>query len=365
MLHDPAFGLVCQQRDANGDWQKPASYLWGKWLDERMEEAENKRLLYVACTRAADLLILSGRKGERECWLKDLLQAWQINDQGEEIELGPCQGYAVAVHRPAQPPEEAQTQTEGSSTGPETPQPVMPQMPALAMPLPALARSRPTAVTDLLQRLAEEEGELPTVRPAVRVESGDRRVYQAPRYLIGNVVHRVLADWDCLAIPAEELSQRLAAYAQREGIVSRDSLRHAITRAGAMLDNLRRSRLFQEISGSSERHSEAPFTLQTPLGPLHGIIDLLYRDKQGRWTLVDWKTEWIQAEQVAERVEQHRLQVAVYALAARQILGAMPRSLLCFLEAGAATHEFTEDELLAAWQQVSGQSSHDCGLTTS
>ena len=35
------------------------SQLWFT-LYEQMEEAENRRLLYVACTRAADRLILSG-----------------------------------------------------------------------------------------------------------------------------------------------------------------------------------------------------------------------------------------------------------------------------------------------------------------
>ena len=62
ILHDPAFGLVCKHRDNNGDWQKPASYLWGEWMNQRMDLAESARQLYVACTRAGDLLILSGRQ---------------------------------------------------------------------------------------------------------------------------------------------------------------------------------------------------------------------------------------------------------------------------------------------------------------
>ena len=72
ILHDPEFGVVCQLRDANGDWVKPASYLWAEWLNERMELAESRRLLYVACTRAADLLILSGKPGEPRSWLTAL-----------------------------------------------------------------------------------------------------------------------------------------------------------------------------------------------------------------------------------------------------------------------------------------------------
>jgi ATP-dependent exoDNAse (exonuclease V) beta subunit len=119
-----------------------------------------------------------------------------------------------------------------------------------------------------------------------------------------------------------------------------------------MLDNLRRSPLFREIGQSSQRYSEVPFTMKTSMGTLHGMIDLLYRDQQGLWQLVDWKTEWVQAGRVGEQIEHHRLQMAIYALAAQQRLGVVPRSLLCFLGAGATIHEFEPDELSAAWQQV-------------
>ena len=83
ILHDPMFGLVCQVREENGDWAKPMSYRWAEWLDGRMEQAESKRLLYVACTRAADLLILSGSAKENGSWLGTLAAAWDL-DLGEE-----------------------------------------------------------------------------------------------------------------------------------------------------------------------------------------------------------------------------------------------------------------------------------------
>ncbi len=78
LLHDPAFGLVCRLRDPQMDWLRPPSYLWGEWFSRRMEEAENKRLFYVACTRAADLLIFSGKAGDRHAWMRQVLQIWDI-----------------------------------------------------------------------------------------------------------------------------------------------------------------------------------------------------------------------------------------------------------------------------------------------
>ncbi|MCA9947840.1 MAG: hypothetical protein KC449_30370, partial [Anaerolineales bacterium] len=84
ILHDPAFGLVCQRRDELGEWQKPAGFLWAEWLNEQMELAESKRLLYVACTRAADLLILSGRQSGGANWLNDICAAWEIEAEGDK-----------------------------------------------------------------------------------------------------------------------------------------------------------------------------------------------------------------------------------------------------------------------------------------
>ncbi|MCB9643541.1 MAG: UvrD-helicase domain-containing protein [Myxococcales bacterium] len=78
ILHDPAFGLVCKLRDAQQEWIRPSSYLWGEWFSRRMEEAENKRLFYVACTRAADLLIFSGKVGDRNSWMRQVLELWDI-----------------------------------------------------------------------------------------------------------------------------------------------------------------------------------------------------------------------------------------------------------------------------------------------
>lgn len=96
ILHVPAYGLVCKQRDRNGDWHKPASYQWGEWLDGLMEAAESKRLLYVACTWAADLLVLSGRSSGSNTWLVDILDIWEIDAGGPADDILDREGFSVA-----------------------------------------------------------------------------------------------------------------------------------------------------------------------------------------------------------------------------------------------------------------------------
>jgi ATP-dependent exoDNAse (exonuclease V) beta subunit len=100
ILHDPLYGMVCQLRDDQGDWQKPASYLWAEWQEDQMEQAENKRLLYVACTRAADMLILSGRLGDKGSWLQEIMTAMEIEAGGDGERLEARDGYSIRIVEP-------------------------------------------------------------------------------------------------------------------------------------------------------------------------------------------------------------------------------------------------------------------------
>ncbi len=80
ILANAAYGLLAAWQDGEAKTVKPASYQIGEWEDRQMDTAENKRLLYVACTRAADWLLLIGQKGKSNCWLAQMGAAWQIPD---------------------------------------------------------------------------------------------------------------------------------------------------------------------------------------------------------------------------------------------------------------------------------------------
>ena len=202
ILHDPAIGLVCKVRDGNGDWQSPPSYGWGRWQVEQMEEAENKRLLYVACTRAADRLILSGKLGSgwEKGWLGQILAAWSIEPEGEEEKLwtsdaletdGPP--FRVHVYRPTEQAESL------SAERPQTPaHSGLTRVPDLSRPLPAAESQESVTVTRFLRdaERSDADDELPPLRPAVRPMQADRLFHPVPRYLLGNIVHRALDDLD-------------------------------------------------------------------------------------------------------------------------------------------------------------------------
>jgi ATP-dependent helicase/nuclease subunit A len=341
ILHDPAFGLACKRRDENGEWQKPASYAWAEWQDGRMEEAESKRLLYVACTRAADLLILTGKSGGGGSWLHQLLEGWGVEPAGEATEVVQRDGYSLRVNRPMDRPEPLEAAAGLARTSPG-----MAEMPALAQPL-SREWPAPLAVTDLVRRSAVDGEASPEMRPAVIRSSGNGKARHAPKWLIGRVVHHALADWQVLSLPRRELESRLELYARREGAGPGGALRHAVATSRRMLERLRGSALYEEIASARKCYGELPFTMETAQGLRHGKIDLLYQDGDGVWRLIDWKTEWSPAEMLLVRAQEHQLQVAVYALAAERLLGVQPAASVCFLDPELILHTYPRSELSA------------------
>lgn len=349
ILHDPAFGLVCKQRDEYGDLQTPAGYAWGQWLINRMEAAENKRLLYVACTRAADLLILSGRQGERISWLSDITEVWQVETAGNEDEIQKRDGFCIRVRRPSyHPPDEvipAQADATGSGIA---------ELPALAQPVPSSLAERHFAVTHLRRALAEDAGEITTLRPAVRAAQAQTGSHRAPTYLVGRVVHRAVANWNNLSLPDDALETRLIAFARREGIVVPQAVHHAVRRTMEMLDHLRRTDVYAEIDAALQRLSEVPFTLTTPIGQLHGVIDLLFKDRESNWHLVDWKTDWFPEDQINAQALEHARQIAIYAAAARNTLGVEVNAMVCFLAVRSTVYTYSSKELITAEAAIIG-----------
>jgi len=326
LLHDPIFGAVCKIRDQYGDWQKPAGYAWGEWLEERMEEAERKRLLYVACTRSADLLLLSGQMGNNDTWMAEILDAWGIDGAGMENEELSLDGFNILIHRPGEPGETLEkveiTLSEKAVR--------LDTIPELAQPLHLEAQPLTVAVSDIERLFSPDEEEILEIRPAVWSGQRSEKALRAPGYKIGNIVHKALAHWGCLEYPENKMFEYLESAAKREGVFP-DAVTHAVRTSFWMLNNLKKHQLYLEISDSKLKYHELPFTLNSPEGILHGVIDLLYEDQYGNWHLVDWKTEWTPKEKIEENSNFHLQQISIYAYVSRKQIGLIPSAGICFL----------------------------------
>ena len=106
------------------------------------------------------------------------------------------------------------------------------------------------------------------------------------------------------------------------------------------------------LAAAAELHTELEFLLAWPPGSkdpegqcLQGFIDCIYRDAAGGWHLIDYKTNRVTAEEVAQvAVENYQMQMLVYGMAAERILGRPPVELaICFLRPG-EEYYFTWDE---------------------
>ena len=84
---------------------------------------------------------------------------------------------------------------------------------------------------------------------------------------------------------------------------------------------------------------------------LGGFIDRLHQDTDGRWHILDFKTNDVTRGQLADVAAPYEMQLFVYALAAEQILKTSPASLtLDFLRTG--------DEHAFAWNAAARRRSH-------
>jgi ATP-dependent helicase/nuclease subunit A len=326
ILHDPLYGIVCQLRDEQGDWQKPASYLWAEWLEDQMEQAENKRLLYVACTRAADLLILSGRLGEEQSWLAEILKAFEIEVEDDAGELVSRDGYSIRIVLQRETSVQKAWGDESLSVSAG-----IAEIPPLAEPNLEWEFPRSVTVTQLTRLMAPKSGAVQQIRPAIIRPVGIGVEDRPPAYTVGRVVHKALADWECLTKPDFELRLLLERYARKEGLFKPGSIKRAVDRSLEMIGNLRRHPLFAEINAAVECFAELPFMLNTPAGVIDGVIDLLYRSQDGVWQLVDWKTEWVNDDRLAELHREHATQIEYYAQAVEQITEESPQVCLCYL----------------------------------
>lgn len=314
--------LPIQEDEAVG-----AAHVLAQTRAREREEAEERRLLYVAATRAEDLLILSGvppsRKGGWWTALQEALGIAELLDaEGDEMvaRQHTLHGQQVGLYiypEACSLPQKQATQAE------ERHEPLPDALPLLA-PLTAPQLS--------LDEESQAAGADPP-RRVWRVVPVSARA-AAPAWVVGQIVHEALALW---RFPAEGPGQSFRAWAEAQaagyGIAAEAERRDAARRAARMLTRFRETPLYRQIAGAERRLHEVPYSLATEQGWERGIVDLLYQ-MQGKWTLVEFKTDDIRSEAaLAERLEHedYRAQIRRYQDAVDHLLSARSRALLCLL----------------------------------
>ncbi len=273
-------------------------------IDEQMDFHERMRLLYVACTRARDHLVVSVHRKQRQA---------SSDARSTNAELV-CRAADGANHRHG-PPDSAAT------PGPAPPAPSA----ALSAPpsaagweaehiriLAASTRRRSVGATDVALAAAEGLDDETVAGADKRPRDLDLAPWQKGRYgtAIGRAVHAVLQTVDLAS--GEGLAAAAAAQTAAEGVIGREETVERLARAALSSPAVR------EAVGCP-RWRETFVATTVGDRTLEGYVDLLYRTSAGL-VVVDYKTASSSADLDA-RVERYRAQGGAYALTVEAATG--------------------------------------------
>jgi len=301
----------------------------------RKEEAEDKRLFYVAATRAEDYLILNGHVAKRNSysgwmmWLRRVLPELEtLLKKGKEAPAEVIEQYCPlgnggrAARCTLFPSDALPPRVYTAPTPSAAPAPCQLQMltsyEAKEDALDETAKERETEPERRVWRILPEEG---------------ARAW-APAWMVGKLVHRAI---ELERMPdAPGFEAWLEASARSLGLSDARMLKDAVRRAQRLLDRLAASPLWTEIQAAEQRMHEAPYAYLDPDGDasVRGTIDLVYRLGE-RWTLVDFKTDRAKDRAHMEAIIQEKgydSQVARYVQAMETLLDVTPRAFICFLD---------------------------------
>jgi ATP-dependent helicase/nuclease subunit A len=343
-LHPDLGPLVPQPLDDENEKAATGMTLFAA-LDRAEELEERKRLLYVACTRAADCLILSSSLADFENpksdWMKLIGERFEL-ETGVLITCLPKGYESLRVRVTPQP--QSDEKTLGKSRGPdllkmlEDAQHLAADGDGLiprevdAVPADRTARRQFSfsRLTGQLMRKNEHGANAGEIDPA-RFQEQEARI---DPLRLGSLVHDVLARVDYGANGnADDIGRWCEHLASQYVLLNADE---AAASAREMLERFAASPRAKRLALSRAIHREVEFLLAWPPGSyLHGYIDCLYQDAEGRWRLIDFKTTKATAADVARMARQYEMQMYVYALAAERALGEPPAELaLYFLRPG-------------------------------
>ncbi len=287
------------------------------------EEAEDRRLFYVAATRARDRLILprflkGNKPGGYAAYLADLApeltSAFQTEIIADALPAARDKLRAFRVRFPSEPSDDE---------------------------CAALCRKREEWIQEreaLIARAAEGR----RLRAASSLEEwghedfGPAERENVTARLVGSAVHAVLEHLDLAT--GEGLAELAAEAAAHQGVPEQSQRIAALASRALAMEAVRRA------AKAARTYQEVPFTVSVGGAILEGRIDLAFDDGDGL-RLVDYKTDEVPAETADEHAQRYRMQLGAYALAAQEVFGKPPRSVsILFLAAGKEVAiEFTDD----------------------
>ena len=294
---------------------------------------EQKRLLYVAMTRARENLIISCAPGSRRAngsflsMLDGTLDGRVSAAESSQIlSLGRGTIAVEVVSENLTAPRGAQPKTAGAKQKHDW-QPFINTWARRAAGYEKAQQSAPFLTPTQLKRQEE-----------ALTEAGDQMIAepycQSPALVVGDLAHRFLQNWhfgadrkaferpllDLItqALPAEFAASRREIEADLQDIF----------RA------FFRSKTYTDIAQSEILGREVPLVMPWNGRVMEGVIDLIYQ-RNGLLYLADYKTDRVEKKRLSETAARYHRQAEIYSQAARQSLGREPAGFkIIFLRLG-------------------------------
>jgi ATP-dependent helicase/nuclease subunit A len=298
---------------ANGTWMLAGRgddgvFVAHQPIDEQMGDAERRRLLYVACTRAVDHLVLSLHRGAPS------------KNNAEYGDWGPLTSaellWAAGAADPTSGARSIQPSRRPLATTPPEPRIVdwsdhRSWQTERDRVFTAASRRSGIAATRLSEELAGAAGRDEVDDPGLdkRPVNVELPPWQRGRYgtSIGRAVHGVLQFCDLSS--GADIDNLARAQCAAEGVIGLEQQVAALARSALATP------IVQSVVAGAEHWRE--LFVAAPIGDrvLEGYVDLLVRTADGL-VIVDYKTDqWSGPVQSSERVGRYRLQLAAYAAA--------------------------------------------------
>ncbi len=330
-------------------WLKIGKFLPAGW-DERSEaealqqEAEGRRLLYVALTRARDHLVIPCLPGDHvKSWLGPVSNTL-VRPLGE-IPFGKCEKNVTwfdsrrlvfGVQGPTTPG--VSTTVDGSASDAQKAlaaeeawiaerRAVRKRASATAGPIVTPSHvGVPSEVNENAptgaQRLfgAEHEGEQAELSAA----SGSAAAADDEPAVFGSYVHEILATVDLSGVDLEPIARTLA---RRYGITDA-----VAARAIEMIERVLRLPIMDEARAATRVFREAPLAGHVLTGRGQGKADLLF-ERRGEWQVVDFKTDRLAG---LDSLTGHAAQLMEYSASLAALVGVEVKTCLCMVRTGDA-----------------------------